>query len=176
MSSLQSALVYKYTITFTAEPAGLPWVRLEKPDGSRLPPLCWTSPSSTAPLLQIHLPALHLDLPVPGRHKPIFQCSPWRCLIRDAPLEMPHWRCSGNIFPTQFMWILGAVPFHCWVWSCSRCQSPVGALEQPKHIQRPTGSSSCQQIYHDDSPSKDLKSLALLIAIHSYPSKKSHFI
>lgn len=115
MSSLQPDLVYKHTITFTAELAGLPWVRLEKPEGSQLPLLHGTSPTFRALLLQTHLPALCLYLFVLGRHQLTCRCG---------PLKMPFWRCSGNIFLTRFLWILGAIPLHCWVQSSSRSQSP----------------------------------------------------
>ena len=174
MSSLQPALVYKYTVTFTAEPAGLPWVWAGEGGGGLVSHSC----VGQALLLGLYCCKSTFQLCT-------FLCqegmslspsaAPRRCPTGDAPLEMTRWRCSCNVFPTRFMWILGAIPLRCWVESSSRSKSPVGALQQPEYIQRPTGSSSCQPTYHDDSQSKHLNSLVLLTAIHSYPSKKPHF-
>lgn len=90
MSSLQPDLVYKHTITFTAELAGLPWVQLEKPEGSQLPLLHGTSPTFRALLLQTHLPALCLYLFVLGRHQPVRS-------LGDALLEMLRQHLSHPI-------------------------------------------------------------------------------
>lgn len=91
MSSLLPALVYKHTITFKVESAGLPWVEAGEAGGGLISHSC----AGQALLLglccwQIHLPALRLHLLVPGRHKPISRCSPldmplWRCPVGDGP-------------------------------------------------------------------------------------------
>lgn len=177
MSSLQSGLVYKYTITFTAERPALPWALGWR---SRLGPvpqpcvgraLLLGSPALAA-LLQALRPALrvHLCVHVLGQHEHVAQHS---------PREMPRWRCPAGETPRRCSSISPpSIPMAPWrplhhrVRSSSRRQSLVGALQQTDHIQRPAGQ---RRVSQPTSTSRDLKLPVLSTATQGYPSKKSCF-
>lgn len=91
MSSLQPALVYKYTITFTAELAGLPWVLAGEARGVSSSTPAWDKPYfSGSAVANPPSSSVFLSL-FAGRHKLTCQCS---------PLDMPFYKTYGNIFLT----------------------------------------------------------------------------
>lgn len=142
MSSLQSGLVYKYTITFTAERPALPWALGWRSRLGLVPQPC----VGRALLLGCCKPSVQLWMCICvcmcwDSRSTAPSTAPGKCPAGDAPLEKPLGDAptSPRSIPKS-TWSL----LHCWVRSSSRRQSPVGALQQTDHIQSPAGSALCQ--------------------------------
>lgn len=98
MSSLLPALVYKHTITFKAELAGLPWVQAGEAGGVSSPTPVWDKPyfwgsavgKSTFQLCVCICLCQEGTSPSPT-------AAPWTCPFGDALLEMLQQRLSHPI-------------------------------------------------------------------------------